>query len=224
MADARTSLDEAARARVTLAVATAEKRTSAELVCAVATESGRYDRAEAIVGLGGALLGLTGLHLAHAPALGSWAPAEAVPLAWQAGVVAGGFALGNLLASHAHLLRRMCTSRGEMDEEVERAANHVFHTQRLGATRSRGGVLVYVSLFEREVVVLADQGAFAALGEPGVDAVRDLAVARLAAGDLPGALVAAIEALGDRLAASLPRAPDDTDELADAVLLIHPRP
>ena len=33
------------------AVADAESRTSGELVCAVATESGRYDRAESIIGL-----------------------------------------------------------------------------------------------------------------------------------------------------------------------------
>jgi putative membrane protein len=45
------------RARVELAVSAAESKTSCEIVPVVATSSGRYDRAEDIVGLWFAMIG-----------------------------------------------------------------------------------------------------------------------------------------------------------------------
>lgn len=225
MADARRAISEADRARVAEAVARAEQATAAEIVCAVASESGRYDRAEAVVGLLGAVLALAGLHALRAPlltALGG--EAGALPLAFQVGAVLAGFFLGNLLASGVHPLRSFFVGRQEADEEVSRAAGYLFQARRLASTRARGGVLVYVSLFEREVVLLADEGAHAALGDQGLLEVRDQVVARLAARDLPGAFVAAAEGLGQRLKEALPRAPEDQDELPDALLVLHPRP
>ena len=41
----------------------AETKTGAEIVCAVATESGRYDRAESIFGIFGAVIALSGSNL-----------------------------------------------------------------------------------------------------------------------------------------------------------------
>jgi uncharacterized membrane protein len=41
-------------------------------------------------------------------------------------------------------------------EEVDRAATYVFATSGMTATSGGTGVLIYVSLFERRVVVLAE--------------------------------------------------------------------
>jgi uncharacterized membrane protein len=54
--DARSFLDAAGAKSVEDAVARAEARTSAEVVCVIATESGRYDGARALVGLVVALI------------------------------------------------------------------------------------------------------------------------------------------------------------------------
>ena len=149
-------------------VAAAEQRTAAEFVCAVATESGRYDRAESLVGLAAGLLALAIAQLAFTWApTDSWIETRAVPLAAQAGAVVLGFVVGSVLASWWHALRRLFVSSSELRAEVERAASHVFAVARLASTRQRGGLLVYVSIFERRVVVLADTGAARLLGEEG---------------------------------------------------------
>ena len=64
MADASTLFSDEVRERVAEAVKSAEGRTAAEIVCAAATEAGRYDRAEGICGLLGAvaLLALTNFY------------------------------------------------------------------------------------------------------------------------------------------------------------------
>ena len=85
-------------------------------------------------------------------------------------------------------------------------------------------MLLYVSLFERRVVVLADQGAFAVLGQEGVDALRDQAIAKLVAGDRVGTFVSAIESVAERLAEALPCEANDADELSNELLVYHPRP
>lgn len=210
------------------AVAAAEARTRAEFLCAVATESGRYDRAESIAGALTALLALAGAHIVHtlrAIGTGWWdAQAPGVPIGGQALLVAGGFVLGSFVASHVHGLRALLTSRAEMHAEVDRSAAFVFAKSRAESHRSRAGVLIYASLFERRVVVLAGSEASAALGQAGLDAIRDRAVERLKAGDVAGALTAALQLAADRLATALPPDGRPADQLDNRVQVIHPRP
>jgi putative membrane protein len=205
------------------AVANAEKQTSAEIVCAVATESGRYDRAEAIVGFACALIGLWVTHMVAGASATTWSPV-AVPLPWQMVGVCVGFIAGNVLASFAHPLRRLVTSTREMTEESTRAAAHVFHAQRMTSTRARGGLLIYVSLFERQAHVVADDGALGVLGREGIEALRDVALTRLKAGNRAATFIDTAAAAGERLAAGLPHEPDDTDELSNELRVLHPRP
>ena len=223
---AKTFLSADAQAAVSAAIAAAEERTSAEIVCALATESGRYDRAEALLGLICALLGLLSVNLLTEGAAGggSWEEAARIPYALQAAGVVFGFLAGNVLASYVHPLRRVFVGAGEAEAEVARAASHVFVNQRLASTRAKGGVLLYVSLFERRVLVLADEGAFAVLGQAGVDALRDQALAKLRAGERGATFEETVAAIAERLAGALPREVDDANELADELLVYHPRP
>jgi putative membrane protein len=226
MKDARKFLDAAERAEIARAAAEAEGRTAAEIVCALATESGRYDRAESLVGLAGSLLALGVAHVVAAPPSsepGTWTEAH-LSLGWQSLAVVAGFTLASVLASYVHALRGLFTSSREMEEETLRAAGHVFVAERLASTRSRGGVLVYVSLFERRVVVLADKGVMEAVGEPFVRELRDLAVARLRAGRRKETFTDALRLAAERLAPVLPVAAGRADELPTQLRVFHPRP
>ena len=140
--NARRFLDSGEAARLEQAVAEAERSTAAEFVCAVATESGRYDRAESVVGLAVAVaaLGLTHVLMTRAPS-GSWAPGSPIAVGWLALAVVAGWIAGSVLASYCHPLRRLFVGRHEIDEEVARAASHVFSVARLTSTRAHGGVL-----------------------------------------------------------------------------------
>lgn len=226
MKDARKFLDEKERAEIEQTAAEAEGRTSAEIVCALATESGRYDRPGSLVGLAGSLLALGVAHLVASPPSsepGTWTEAH-LSLGWQSLAVVAGFTIASLLASYVHPLRGLFTSSREMEEETLRAARQVFVVERLASTRSRGGVLVYVSLFERRVVVLADKGVMDALGEPFVRELRDLAVARLRASRRKETFTDTIRLAGERLASALPAAAREADELPTHLRVFHPRP
>ena len=183
MVDARDWLTQAQREDVAEAIEKAEGRTSGEFLCVVATESGRYDRAESIVGLLLAILGMlaaqmVGSHfLSSAP--GSWAPGGLVGEGWLILGVVLGFVFGTWLAGRIPRLRRPFIGKRLIAQEVERAASHLFHLHQLAKTEKRVGVMVFISLFERRVVVRADQAAFEVLKEEGLADLRDLALEQL---------------------------------------------
>lgn len=213
--------------RIEVAIADAESRTSGELVCAVATESGRYDRAESIVGLLTSLVTLGLAHLLHqflTSSADGWS-VTGLGFGWQALAVVLGFLAGSVLASYVHPLRHLCLSEREIDAEVRQAAWHVFGTAAIRGTVRRSGLLIYISLCERRVVILADECAAKALGEDQITTLRDGAVDRLRSAPLAEACMATITAAGKALAEHLPSdEASEENELSNHLLLFHPRP
>ena len=227
MKNANVMMDSQSREAVELAVAEAEKRTSAEIVCAVATESGRYDRAEAVGGLAFGLLGLAAAHVTFttlAVRSDSWDVVPMAPLWLNCLAVAAGFVVGNLLFGRFHGPRAFFVSGGEMECETLRAAHHVFASQGLRRTAGRGGLLVYVSLFERRLILLADDGVMEKLGQEFLDELRDRATVDLKAGRFLEGLTGTVRGAADRLADALPIQANDVNELANRVIVFHPRP
>ena len=226
MNDARAFLAPARQEAIQAAVAAAEERTSAEIVCALATESGRYDRAESLAGLAFALFTLA---VANAVALGvnaegSWSDPRALPFPWQCLCVAGGFLAGSVAASYLHPLRWLFTTRREMEAEARRAAHFLFAARGLQRTAGRGGLLIFVSLFERRVLILADDGILTPLGQPFLDRLRDAAVAELRAGRRAETFTLPLDIALPELERHLPRQPGDKNELPNQLLVLHPRP
>ena len=173
MRNATSSFTEEDRKKVAAAVLESETRTSAEIVPAVASASGRYDRAEDIVGLIAGLGGMIVVWLVFQredPAAGGW---DGLPLAVGlpalVPVMIAGFLVGAIVATRVGWLRRLFTPRGQMIEETNAAAAQLFHDSRIHHTAAASGVLVYLSLFERRAVILADRAAFDALGQTRID-------------------------------------------------------
>lgn len=225
MVDARNLYTEEERAQIRQALQKAETTTTGEIVCAVATESGRYDRAEAMLGFACALLSLGLLHSFHNGGTGSWGAAQPISLAWEVGVLCLGFLAGNALGSWVPGLRTPFVPKREMEEETVRAAWSVFCSQKLASTVQRGGLLIYFSLFERRVVVLADQGALDAIGQEGVKQVRDAAVAGLRQAKPLQAMLDCVGKAGQLLGEKLPCSQGGGEnELSDELVILHPRP
>jgi putative membrane protein len=211
------------RKRIADAIAKAEKNTSAEIVAVVATASGRYDRAEDIFGFLTGLLAVTAGWLA--------CPAFDAGSAWETGpsllgLVAvlvsmlAGFVAGSALASRLPVLRLPFVPKKELEEEVQRAAQAAFMSSRIRRTAGGTGILIFVSLYERRVVVLPDDTILEKL--PGMDW-----------GDLCAAIVSgmkdkrptealeeAVASCGEILGEVLPRQGDDEDELSNELILI----
>lgn len=227
MLDARHFLTEEQQGRAAYAITEAEKHTGAEILVAVATESGRYDRAESLCGLFFALLALGGLSIGiHGIAgPGSWAVAGAAGVGWQSTAVVLGFVAGSLLASYFHPVRRLFTSRREMEEEVRRGAGQVFMTHDLHSTTHRAGILIYLSLFERRVVVLPDAALRQAVGDALAKEVCEATQKELRAGRRIEGILGAVEVVARQLAEKFPENHDNQEnQVPNRMLLIHPRP
>lgn len=210
------------RARVSRRIASLEKTTDAEVVCAVATESGRYDRAESIAGF---LVGLTALISGNkVAAMSDWDGIATISLGLQVGLLVGGFATGSLLASYWHDLRRLFVRKAEFKSEVIRSVHQVFSQQGIGRTAHRGGLLIYLSLFERSLEVRCDQAIAAKVQQADLEAIRDAVLARVRTGDVAGGLIAGLDRTEELLSKVYPSTGSATETLANELLLFHPRP
>jgi len=110
------------------------------------------------------------------------------------------------------------TIKGRGIEEVEEAAINAFFRQGLYRTRDANGVLLFISVFEHKVWLLADQG----IHEKVPQAEWDALVARITRGIREGhrtdAICSAIETIGQLLETHFPVKPDDTDELKNLIV------
>jgi putative membrane protein len=130
------------------AVRQAEKGTTAELVVVVAARSGSYLDVALAIGAAVSMLVFAGALFAPA-VFHPVAVALEVPLA---------FALAAWLSHRTPGLLRRLTPVRRMTEQVERAASARFLEEAVHGTRSRTGLLVYLSLLEERAVLIADLG------------------------------------------------------------------
>jgi putative membrane protein len=205
--------------RIEEAVRDAEKRTSGEIVPYVVERSDGYADAT----WRGATLG------ALVAALGSAAAFHAVevwgmPLAlWIAAPAVLGAGLGLLASELAPPFKRLLVPRGVLAERVRERAAQAFLSEEVFATRERTGMLIFLSLFERRVVVTGDRGIAAKVRQEEWDGIVGGIVRGMREGKPGDALAAAIRECGDLLARhGVDVRPDDRDELANGLRLGKP--
>jgi putative membrane protein len=212
------------RQRINETIQTAESLTSAEIVPVVATASGRYDRAEDLVGLWLGVLLVVAVSIFSPAAVtepGSW---DSHPLLWQTlklvAVLLGGFLVGAVLSARIGWLRRLFTPATQLRDEVNQRARSVFFDNRVHHTQAGGGLLIYISLFEQIAVILADQQILDALGQSPLDELCQTLTQLLRSNQPADALCQTIQAAGERLRPALPRALDDVNELPDSLVTL----
>jgi putative membrane protein len=204
------------RTRVSLAVQTAEQRTSAEIVPMIVSRSGLYRDARHRNGLSLALLVLAGGLTFEA----AWLPWgwHAANAAWLLLATLAAYALGAWLGTFAPVIRIM-TSAERMRQKVKLRAERAFSQHAISQTRERTGVLVMVSLLERQVYVLPDRDIGNRVTPEEWASVASAAVERLKADDLVGGLCAAIDRCGELAARVCPaRSGDNPNEISDRVI------
>lgn len=211
--------------RVNRAVQQAESATSAEILPVVARRSARYDRPADIVGLWFAALAMIMVWTVYplpGTEPGDWdAPAPVWQLvALLAGALVG-FVTGAFVGGRVNWLRRLFAPRTQMQDAVYGRAREVFFDKRVHHTGGGAGVLLYVSMFEHMAAVIADQSILDKVGQRQIDEICGEFTHRLHEGNPIDALCDTAVSLGQRLAALLPRAEDDVNELADALVVME---
>lgn len=198
-----TRFDAAASRAIGDAVRELESRSTAELVVEVRARSGSYAHADARFAAALALLSLAGI---------LFMPWVVPPLAVVLDPIAFYF-LGIVLAPRSRGLRRLFTSRGERLAAVRTHAHAAFHERGIGNTAAETGVLLYLSLLEQRIEVVADRGLLRR-----VDASDwNSAIAELhrTQSITPDAVLTAIRTLGAILERDVPAGDDNADELTN---------
>jgi putative membrane protein len=191
---------------LTESVRQVEAQTCAEIVVAVRRHSGSYLGARAIIGAACAAALL---------AFGLFSPWPFSLHSIFLEPILVGIAVG-FGAGYVPALQRWVTLPGDRRHRVEVHARSTFVERGVGATTGRTGVLVYVSLLERDACVVADTGVTTKI--PAAEwnaAIGD--IERAAQRVKASAVARAITGLGPVIARHLPRSHDDVNELPDEV-------
>ncbi len=193
------------KARVTRTIKEIEALTSAEVVVAARRASGAYRDVGYLFGFALAVAALS-FSLFH-PASFSL---ESMPID-----VVVAFAVGALAAGTSNTLRRIFTPTKTLALRCREAARSRFFDLGVGKTSGRNGILVYASVLERRVEIVADVGVdVASDGWKSAASTLERSLGR--GGDIE-AFVTALAALGPVLGSVMPRQADDVNELPDEV-------
>jgi putative membrane protein len=190
----------------------AESRTSGEIVPYVVDRSDDYaSTAWKGAALGALLAPLIGL------AIHRWSNIWGIPLEyWIALPAPIGGAMAFLIGAFVPPVRRLLTGEHVLEARVRRRAAVAFLEQEVFHTENRTGILLFVSLFERRVVLLADSGIHQRVEEGDWESITRRLALEIRRGRPGPALVEAIRACGDVLVRHhVEIRPDDRNELSD---------
>ena len=203
-------------ARIAAAIKAAEEKTSGEIFCLVAEEVSKYREVPLAWAAGVALILppvalLFGLHpwtlvafsdggwgdapgfgQAVSEALGAYALVQAVLFALTAAVVS------------IPAVRRRLTPRFLVRHRVKRTAYAHFASTGLSHVSDRTGVLIFASLGDRQVELVADEAIHREVGDPAWNAAVAALVAGVKSNDPASGFIRAVEICGAALAEHFP--------------------
>lgn len=182
------------------AVREIEARSCAEVVVEIRSRSGSYAQAEGRFAALAAFIALLFLLFSPWPFAAFWVAID----------VAVVYAAGTFIARRSDSIRRRMTRVAERNAQVRSIAAAAFHDRGIANTSGETGVLVYLSLLERRLEVLADRGVLLAV--PALPWNRLLERAEGCPGT-PESLLDFVRGLAPLLAEYLPSREGDVDEL-----------
>lgn len=219
--------------RIEEAVTAAESHTWGEIVCVVAGEASDYRE----VGLAWAtivslvlppitlVLGIHPLLLTASPA--SWSASQAGSVHAQIAFALSAYAMIQVLLFvvvwglvSIPKVRQLVTPTFIKRERVRATAVAQFQSAAAGRTDARTGVLIFVSVGERQVEVIADKAIHDIAGQAMWDQVVASVQAGMATGDPASGIIKAVEMVGVVLKKHFPHEGADVNAISDAVIEI----
>ena len=129
-------------------------------------------------------------------------------------------ALGGILgAAIPHFIqpaKRWFINQKHLDEATRKKAENAFLQEEIFNTRHRTGIMIFVSFFEREVIVMADRGISKVVEQKEWDKMVRGIVEHIRKGKITEGIEAAIKRCGEvLLEKGFRQDPDDVNELRD---------
>jgi len=199
-------------ARIKAAVFEAESKISGEIVPVFVETSGRYT----IANYRGSLIAAISTFLTiifldrYVPQYAIYDPLI-ILIVFLLGGIIGGFASHYILP-----LKRLLADQQQLDSSTRVRAERAFLEQEVFNTKDRTGILIFVSFFEKEVIVMADKGISKVVDQKEWDSLVRLIIEGIRKNKLVDGLEAAIKRSGEiLLEKGFLRAEDDINELGD---------
>ncbi len=207
-------LTETDRDKIRATVVDAEKRTSGQIVPMVVSASSHYPMADiagaSVISFPIAILLADPIcHLMWMDAHDMWVFIVLFTVL---------FSIFHAMIHRIVPLKRLFLSKREISEEVRKNAIAAFYQEGLHRTRHETGVLIFISILERSVWILADRG----INEKVPDTAWKDVISLIRNGILEkrqaDALCDAIQQVGKILETHFPACKENTDELADLIV------
>jgi len=202
-------LGTAEREELAAEIATAEERTAGEIVVVVLERSDRHPGAE--------WMAATLTLLCGSVLLAGWLPWEQPALFFFCQLALG--AVGFVAARFIPGFKRAFVTEARADEMAREQALQEFYAHGLHRTQDATGVLLFVSLLERRVIVLGDVGIDEKLDATHWEATDTAVLEGIRSGSLKDGLAAGIRRTADVLAEHFPRKAGDRDEVPNHVIV-----
>jgi putative membrane protein len=189
------------------AIKDVEQRTSGEVVPVILSKSDFYPAAHFRLAL---IVG----YLASIICYYTYDFDDPITLIW---IQVPGMVLGYLLA-YIPFFKRAFTSSKEIQEEVRQRSLEVFYENKVSMTRDRTGIMIFISLLERKVEVLADCGINEKVSKDYWNHLVDSLSMQIAKKNMIGGVITSIQTCGEALSESFPIKEDDTNEISDELI------
>jgi len=202
--------------RIKVAVKEAEDRISGEIVPVIVERSGRYLIANYKGSLIGASLAFIGMIILDRYIIADASNTLFYDPVFIFFVVILGGVLGAVMPLFSEGLRRLLLSQGYLDHATRQRAENAFLEEEVFNTRHRTGIMIFISFFEHEVMVMADRGISKVVDQKQWDKIVADLVAQIRAGKIVEGLEAGIKRCGEiLLEKGFHKAEDDINELRD---------
>ncbi len=198
--------------RIKAAVREAESKISGEIVPVFVEKSSHYTIANYRAALIGAasVFFLIVIFDRYIPTLAVYDPVIIFVLVMLGGLIA---------AAKAHFInpvKRLMLSQSYMDQATRKRAENAFLEEEVFNTRQRTGIMIFISFFEHEVIVMADKGISKVVDQKEWDAIVKTIIDHVKKGKITDGMVAAILRCGQiLLEKEFLVTPDDVNELKD---------
>jgi putative membrane protein len=202
--------------RIKTAVKDAENNISGEIVPVIVERSGQYMTANYKAGMFGGCVAFILMIVLDRYIISDYSNTLFYDPVFIFFVVVLGGLVGGLLPNFVEGLKRQLVGQVQLDQVTRQRAETAFLEEEVFNTKHRTGIMIFISFFEHEVIVMADRGISKVVEQKQWDKIVSDLVAQIRDGKIVEGLEAGIKRCGEiLLEKGFHKADDDVNELSD---------